>query len=80
MTTPLVEPEQVYNCLWSHAGGVPVHIHYVVQPVTRAAMDGFGAYGPGLQLAMFDDGTMPDPTAVESFAARARPLFAPAGT
>jgi hypothetical protein len=30
----LVEPEQVYTCLWSHAGGVPVHIHYVVLPVT----------------------------------------------
>src|SRR5438270_12275711 len=26
--------EQVYNCLWSHAGGRPVHIHYVIQPVT----------------------------------------------
>jgi diadenosine tetraphosphate (Ap4A) HIT family hydrolase len=31
----LVDADQVYNCLWSHAAGVPVHIHYVVQPVTR---------------------------------------------
>ncbi len=30
----LVPAEQVYNCLRSHAGGVPVHIHYVAQPVT----------------------------------------------
>jgi diadenosine tetraphosphate (Ap4A) HIT family hydrolase len=30
----LVGAEQVYNCLWLHAGGVPVHIHFVVQPVT----------------------------------------------
>src|SRR3954469_3865427 len=34
----LVGAEQVYNCLWSHAGGVPVHIHYVVQPVTKDLM------------------------------------------
>ena len=26
----LVGAEQVYNCLWSHAGGVRLHIHYVV--------------------------------------------------
>jgi diadenosine tetraphosphate (Ap4A) HIT family hydrolase len=37
----LVESEQVYNCLWSHAGGVPVHIHYVVQPVTKTQMATF---------------------------------------
>lgn len=24
----LVGADQVYNCLWSHAGGVPGHIHY----------------------------------------------------
>src|SRR5580658_9198666 len=26
----LVDADQVYNCLWSHASGAPVHIHYVV--------------------------------------------------
>jgi diadenosine tetraphosphate (Ap4A) HIT family hydrolase len=30
----LVGANQVYNCPWSHAGGAPVHIHYVVRPVT----------------------------------------------
>ena len=34
----LVGADQVYNCLWSHAGGEPVHVHYVVQPVTKAQM------------------------------------------
>ena len=34
----LVSTEQTYNCLWSHAGGVRVHIHYVVQPVTAEQM------------------------------------------
>jgi diadenosine tetraphosphate (Ap4A) HIT family hydrolase len=34
----LTAPEQVYVTLWSHAGGRPGHIHWVVQPVTRAQM------------------------------------------
>ena len=72
----LAEPEQVYVCLWSHAGGTPVHIHFVVQPVGRSAMESFGAYGPGLQVAMFEAGEEPDEAAVEEFAGRARPLFA----
>jgi diadenosine tetraphosphate (Ap4A) HIT family hydrolase len=71
----LVESEQVYNCLWSHAGGVPVHIHYVVQPVTRAQMDAAGVYGPGLQLAMFDAGVALDSADVERVSDRARQLF-----
>lgn len=42
----LVPAEQMYNCLWSHAGGTPVHIHYVVQPVTAEAMTRHASYGP----------------------------------
>ena len=34
-------------------GGEPVHVHYVVQPVTMAQMSELGAYGPDLQVAMF---------------------------
>lgn len=72
----LVPAEQVYNCLWSHAGGVPVHIHYVVQPVTREQMDRVGCYGPKLQVAMFVEGHRPAPAEIEAVAARARGLFA----
>jgi diadenosine tetraphosphate (Ap4A) HIT family hydrolase len=71
----LVAPEQVYTCLWSHAGGTPVHIHYVVQPATRALMDEHGAYGPSLQLAMFERGDLPPADEVEAFADRARAAF-----
>ena len=74
----LVESEQVYNCLWSHAGGVPVHIHYVVQPVTKDQMHSLAAYGPSLQLAMFSAGVAPDPAAVDRVSERARQLFAAA--
>ena len=71
----LVAPEQVYTCLWSHAGGTPVHIHYVVQPATRDLMDRYDAYGPDLMVAMFHDGTPPHEPDVEAFAERARVAF-----
>lgn len=70
------DADQVYNCLWSHAGGEPVHIHYVVQPVTREQMSSLDAHGPALQLLMFMSGTKPDPDAVERAAEQARQLFA----
>jgi diadenosine tetraphosphate (Ap4A) HIT family hydrolase len=71
----LVGAEQVYNCLWSHAGGKPVHIHYVVQPVTIAQISAFDAHGPGLQVAMFSAGTPPDPDEVENISQLARERF-----
>src|SRR5580658_8360922 len=71
----LVDADQVYNCLWSHAGGAPGHIHYVVQPVTREQMAELAAHGPELQVRMFAGGQSPDPAAVERAAARARQLF-----
>ncbi|MEW2162661.1 hypothetical protein AB0912_06630 [Streptomyces sp. NPDC007084] len=70
--TTVMDPEQVYVCLWSHAGGVPGHIHFVVQPVTRADMDRHDTFGPALQLAMGKTGELPDPTAVEQVCDRLR--------
>ena len=64
--------DQVYNCLWSHAYGSPVHIHYVVQPVTKDQMAEFGCYGPSLQSAMFATGQLPEPDLVEAISERAR--------
>ncbi|GAA2795518.1 hypothetical protein [Saccharopolyspora taberi] len=72
----IAEPEQVYTCLWSHSGGVPGHVHFVVQPATRTEMDRFDAYGPALQMAMFREGVLPDPFAVEAVCARFRAVFA----
>ena len=68
----LVKPEQVYVWLFSHAGAVPVHIHYVVQPATREAMDELDEYGPHLTVAMFDRNVVPDPEQMAEFAERAR--------
>jgi diadenosine tetraphosphate (Ap4A) HIT family hydrolase len=71
----LADPDQVYVCLWSHMGGVPVHIHFVVQPVTKEQRDqhGGGAY---LQAAMFELGELPAQADIEMFADSARAAFA----
>ncbi len=47
-------------CLWSHAGGVPGHIHFVVQPARKDDLARHNAYGPALQMAMFNAGRLPD--------------------
>jgi hypothetical protein len=56
----LDEPEQVYVNLWSHAGGAPAHIHFVVQPVTLDVLARVNARGPALQAAMFAVGELSD--------------------
>lgn len=72
----LVQAEQVYNCLWSHAGGVPGHLHYVIQPVTAGQLAAYGSHGPGLQLAMFGAGRLPAAAEIAEVADHARRLFA----
>ncbi|WP_328478038.1 hypothetical protein OHA21_26080 [Actinoplanes sp. NBC_00393] len=76
--TELTAPEQVYVTLWSHAGGVPGHIHFVVQPIHRADMDRHGFHGPRLQLAMLDAAEFPGPAAMQSFTDRMRAHLHPA--
>lgn len=70
----LTDPEQVYVCLWSHNGGVPVHVHVVVQPVSGEQRDRHGL-GPGLQVAMFEAGELAPADEVDAFAERARAAF-----
>lgn len=72
----LVDAEQVYVCLWSHAGGEPGHIHWVVQPVTSEQLTRYSVHGPALQMAMFEEAVAPDPAELEPVADRARALFA----
>src|SRR3954468_9321169 len=37
--TDVTTADQVYVCLWSHPQGRPAHLHFVIQPVTRDAVD-----------------------------------------
>lgn len=75
VVTELSSPDQVYVCLWSHQGGTPVHIHFVVQPVTSEERDRLGG-GAYLQAAMFEANELPGTGAVSAYAARARAAFA----
>ncbi|MBB6394204.1 diadenosine tetraphosphate (Ap4A) HIT family hydrolase [Actinomadura coerulea] len=70
--TKVVQPEQVYVCLWSHANAVPGHLHFVVQPAVKSDMTRFDAFGPALQMAMFREGAMPGETEVEALSEQLR--------
>ena len=69
----VLDPDQVYATLWSHAGGVPVHIHWVLQPVVCPPAG--GPVGPHLQAAMFDRGEPPPREQVERVAADVRAVL-----
>lgn len=77
----LIEPDQVYVCLWSHAGWKPGHIHFVLQPSWNRFQVKHERPGPFLQADMLRTGESPPRDEVEAFAEEARHLMAktPAG-
>ncbi len=75
VVTELCEPDQVYVCLWSHAGFEPGHIHFVVQPVNSDDARAAGGTGPAYQAALFASGAIPAPDDVERWCDRARAAF-----
>lgn len=72
----LIEPDQVYVCLWSHMGWTPGHIHFVLQPSWNSFGETHKKPGPSLQVDMLEAGELPARDEVETFAARARELYA----
>jgi diadenosine tetraphosphate (Ap4A) HIT family hydrolase len=72
----LLEPDQVYVCLWSHAGWVAGHLHFVVQPSWNRCPGEHERPGPFLQVDMFEANVQPPREEVEAFAARARESIA----
>jgi diadenosine tetraphosphate (Ap4A) HIT family hydrolase len=70
----LLEPEQVYATLWSHAGGAPVHIHWVLQPISPDRPHEL--LGPHLQAAMFDRAESVPAAEVDALASSLRNLLA----
>lgn len=71
----ILEPDQVYVCLWSHAGWKPGHIHFVLQPAWNHQGQGHQRPGPFLQVDMFMDGVQLSRQEVEAFSARAREVI-----
>jgi diadenosine tetraphosphate (Ap4A) HIT family hydrolase len=71
----LNDADQVYVCLWSHAGWTPGHIHFVIQPARDSLRSQFDKPGPFLQVAMFEAYRHPDLVEVQAFCDRARLYF-----
>jgi diadenosine tetraphosphate (Ap4A) HIT family hydrolase len=72
----LSQPDQVYVCLWSHAGWQPGHIHFVLQPVWCGQAAQHPQPGPMLQVELFAANQAPPAAEVELYAEKARSLFA----
>ena len=71
----ILQPDQVYLCLWSHAGWEPGHLHFVLQPVWNAWRQKHRRPGPFLQVELFEQGVEPPRAEVEAFAGRAREVL-----
>lgn len=71
----ILNPDQVYVCLWSHAGWKPGHLHFVLQPAWNAAPGECARPGPFLQVEMFEANQAPPREEVEAFADQARQVI-----
>jgi diadenosine tetraphosphate (Ap4A) HIT family hydrolase len=71
----LLEPDQLYICLWSHAGWAAGHLHFVLQPSWNHYQGEYGRPGPFLQVNMFEANVEPPRDEVEAFAVRAREIM-----
>ena len=59
VVSELLQPSQVYVCLWSHAGWQPQHLHFVVQPSWENLRNISDKPGPYLQAVMLQTGEAP---------------------
>jgi len=71
----LLEPDQVYVCLWSHMGWKPGHIHFILQPSWNHLQNQYSRPGPTLQAEMIKAKVPPPRDKVEAFAAKAKEFF-----
>jgi diadenosine tetraphosphate (Ap4A) HIT family hydrolase len=71
----LLHPSQVFVGLWSLTAGEPIHLHWVIQPVTRELVTEYGVSGPELQAAIIARGELPDPESASALADQARMIW-----
>jgi len=71
----ILKPDQIYVCLWSHAGWKPGHLHFVLQPSWNHLQRKHQRPGPFLQVDMFKANVQPPRKEIEAFAARAREVI-----
>jgi len=71
----ILKPDQVYVCLWSHAGWKPGHLHFVLQPSWNHLQREHQRPGPFLRVDMFEANVQPPREEIEAFAAKARKVI-----
>jgi diadenosine tetraphosphate (Ap4A) HIT family hydrolase len=71
----MLGPDQTYICQWAHAGWVPGHIHFVVQPARNSQGESHERPGPFLQVDMFRANEPPPPDEVDAFCKEAREVI-----
>ena len=71
----LARADQVYVCLWSHAGWTAGHVHFVVQPAWNHQRERHTGPGPTLQSELFLANEMPAVDEVEAVCERAREVW-----
>lgn len=60
----ILKRDQVYVCLWSHAGWQAGHIQFVLQPSWNDLQSDHEHPGPSLQMDMFEANVKPAPEEV----------------
>lgn len=68
----ILNPDQIYVCLWSHADWKPGHLHFVLQPSWNSLQREHQYPGPLLQVDMFKENVKPSRKEIEAFAEKAR--------
>ncbi len=71
----VLNPDQIYVCLWSHAGWQPGHLHFVLQPSWNHLQQRYQRPGPFMQVDMARAETYPPQKEVEAFACKAKELI-----
>ena len=71
----ILNPDQVYVCLWSHAGWEPGHIHFVLQPSWNSLQEKYEQPGPFMQTEMFLENRPIDRKEVEEISEMARSIL-----
>ena len=71
----ILDPDQIYVCLWSHMNWEPQHIHFVLQPIANELQDKFEQGGPSLQAEMGQRAEYPQESEIEAFCDRIRNML-----
>jgi len=71
----ILKPDQIYICLWSHAGWKPGHLHFVIQPSWNHLKRKHQHPGPFLQVDMFETNVLPSNKKIEAFCKKAKELI-----